>query len=66
MHKLHNCVNFTKFLHFGGSCNNDVLLIQTKFGMRQYTHGLCCHVKFNLNVVILLASGGQNSILDKF
>jgi len=41
------------------SCNVAPLLIQAKFGMRQYTHGLCWHAKFHLNVFIVLASGGQ-------
>jgi len=46
-------------LHFGDSCNNAPLLILAKFGMRQYTHGLCWHAKFYLNVFIVSASGGQ-------
>ena len=47
------------------SCNVAPLLIQAKFGMRQYTHGLCWHAKFHLNVFIVSASGGQNHNFGK-
>ena len=43
----------------GGNCNNDPLLIQAKFDMRQYTHGLHLHAKFHLNGFIVSIAGGQ-------
>jgi len=61
MCKFPNDINFTKFSNFGGTCNNAALLIQAKFGIRQYTHGLHWYAKFHLNVLTVGFQGPKKT-----
>jgi len=49
---------WAKFDIFGGSCSDPLLPMRVKFGALEETVGLHLHAKFDLNMFIVLASGG--------